>query len=111
MRRRRAAVRAAVTAAGLAAVALLFAGGLPRVPVVGEPGPWTVVAGPDVAGDAAVCWDDPAVLSAITPAVWPPAPVTVQLVESATRDDAQRVVACLADRAGYSPVTVLGPDD
>ncbi|MCG7285763.1 hypothetical protein MHY85_07225 [Cellulomonas sp. ACRRI] len=111
MRRRRAAVRAAVTATGLAALALLFADGLPRIPVVGEPGPWTVVAGPDVTGDAGACWDDPAVLSAITPAVWPPAAVTVQLVEGATRDDAQRVVACLADRAGYSPVRVLGPDD
>ncbi|WP_217614037.1 hypothetical protein [Cellulomonas sp. GbtcB1] len=111
MRRRRAAVRAAVTAGGIAALVLVFADGLPRIPVVAEPGPWTVVAGPDVAGDAAACWDDPAMLSAITPAVWPPAPVTVQLVEGATRDDAQRVVACLADRAGYSPITVLGPED
>lgn len=111
MRRRRAAVRAAVTAAGLAAVVLVLADGLPRVPAVGEPGPWTIVAGPDVTGDAAACWDDPAVLSAITPAVWPPAAVTVQLVAGATREDAQRVVACLADRAGYSPIAVLGPDD
>ncbi len=111
MRRGRAVVRAAVVAGGVATVALLFADGLPRIPVVAEPGPWTILAGPDFAGDPSACWDDPAVAAAVTPAVWPPVATSVMLVASATRDDAQRVVACLADRAGYSPITVRGPED
>lgn len=111
MRRRRAAVRAVAVAGGVAAVALLFADGPPRIPVVGDPGPWTILAGPDFAGDPSACWDDPAVQGAVTPAIWPPVATSVMLVEGATRDDAQRVVACLADRAGASPITVLGPDD
>lgn len=111
MRRRRTAVRAVAVAGGVAAVALLFTDGLPRISVVDDPGPWTILAGPDVAGDPSACWDDPAVDAAVTPAIWPPVATSVMLVEGATPDDAQRVVACLADRAGASPVEVLGPDD
>lgn len=107
MQRRRAAVRAAVVAGGVATAALLVADGLPRTPVVAGSGPWTILAGPDFGGDVAACWDDPAVESAITPAVWPGVATTVHLVEDATADDARRVVACLVTRAGASPVQVL----
>jgi hypothetical protein len=106
MRRRRAAVGAVAVAGGVATAALLVADGLPRTPVVGDPGPWTILAGPDFSGDVAACWSDPAVESAITPAVWPGVATTVHLVQGATRVDAQRVVACLVTRAGAAPVEV-----
>lgn len=97
---------AAAGAAAAATVWLVAAGAPPvREP---EPGPWSVLV---AAGhrDLAPCTGDPAVAHALTAAVDPPAGTGVRLVEGATTDDFDRVVACLERHAGTA-LTVTGPE-
>lgn len=107
--RRRTATRTVVMAGVLALAVHVVADEAARHPVVPAVGPWVVVVQP-TSSDLGECWDDPAILLAVTPAIMPPAATGITLVDGATRADAQRVVDCLVAAAGPAEVEVQTRD-
>lgn len=101
---RRHVLVAAVVAATCGSLALGAALGITGAVAIPAEGPWIVVVDgwPD---GIDTCTEDPAVEYAVTPAILPPAPMTVALVPGATREDVERVVTCLD---GFVPLSSIG---
>jgi hypothetical protein len=102
---RRSALLAGGVAASCASLVLAAALGATGAVVVPREGPWLVVVD-GWRGELNTCTEDPAVEYAIAPAILPPAPTTVALVDGASRDDVERVVACLDGFVPLSSITV-----
>ena len=103
---RRSALLAGAVAASCGSLALGAALGVAGPVAVPTEGPWSVHVEGLSEGDAE-CAADPAVASALTPAIMPPVGTSFGLVPDATRADLERVVSCLAKHVSTSRISVV----